>query len=276
MKEWPLRWWHAVVGYGIAILCALLVPLLLAGSSESALQQSTAFLGPVQFFAMFGIGVLVVRVWRGKKFASQDLGFVRLSRRELLYGVWGAVLFVAITQLASMLSPELGDAGKKVAQQVGMGEIFWRDVTVVLAATVAAPLGEELIYRGMIFRGLHDELRRMKQKWTQRLAFIVPAFVSAVLFATSHGGEGQDRQVVYLTIFGLIAAWLYWKSGSLYVSVFMHSMTNMINFLLLAVAATKSVSVWIYVLLLVSPAIATGCMFLADKAMRPAKASRLH
>lgn len=269
-KKLQLRWWHAVIGYGIAIVCSLAVPLLLIGMGEQAMQYN-AVLVPIQFLAMFVVGVLAVRMLRGHKFVRQDLGFVKPSVKELLYGIGGAVLFVVVAQLASMLTPELSDAGKKVAQQVGMGENFWRDMLVVLSATVAAPLGEEIIYRGIVFRGLHDGMKRLKQQWTQRLAFIVPALVSAVLFATSHGGEGQDKQVLYLIFFGLIAAWLYWKTKSLYVSVFMHSVTNMINFFLLALATTNPVSIWVYVLILVSPCIAMGCMMLADKATRPAK-----
>jgi membrane protease YdiL (CAAX protease family) len=257
-----LRWWIALLGYILYIACILTPSIILASaSSEAEVQKLSQLIMPMQFFAMFVLGVIVMRSVRGRQYKDADLGFITPTKKQLLYAAGTAVLFVALASLATYLLPDLSEAGKKVSAQVGLGESMLRNILVVMSAAIAAPLGEELIYRAMIFRGLHDELRRRKTRLMRAVVFILPALVSAWLFATSHGGEGQDRQVLFLTLFGVMMAWLYWKTASIYVPVFAHSVTNAINFFFMAMAAARPVGILTYLFIISTPAITLAIVY---------------
>ncbi|MCX7617300.1 CPBP family intramembrane glutamic endopeptidase [Tepidiforma sp.] len=87
-----------------------------------------------------------------------------------------------------------------------------------LATVVAAPVSEEAVYRGLAFTG------------TLRWGFWPAAAFSSALFALSH------RELATLLPFfaiGLVIAWLYARSGSLWDAVAFHVLFNGLSFILL-------------------------------------------
>lgn len=182
------------------------------------------------------------------------------------------VSFVIIAVIGTSLLPKVAESSELVAGQVGFGESAVRDIVLILSMAVAAPLGEEMAYRGLIFRGLHDWMARRSRRWIRGLAFIVPAVLSALLFAVAHGGEGQDRQVVFLTLFGVIAAFAYWWTGSFYIPVLAHSVTNMINAGIIALRGDGFTSPLMWLLVALTPAISLGLLWLMQRALGPGRA----
>ncbi len=250
-----------------------LVPLLILNALPPDEAGQNTYVGlPVQYLSMFVLGVIAVRLIRSRTWQPDDLGLTRpRAWSDWALGVAGAVAFVVIAQVATQLSKGLGEAGAQVSNQVGLGQGVVRDLTVIFAMAVAAPLGEELVYRGMIFRGLHDAMSAAGGV-VAKLAFIVPALFSSMIFAISHGGEGQSRQFVFLTLFGLIVAFLYWWTGSLVVAVFCHSVTNMINvFLLTPATGLSHPGVWVFVVL--TPVISLAILMLTRSLLGREKTS---
>ncbi|GMV86108.1 MAG: hypothetical protein AMXMBFR80_19630 [Dehalococcoidia bacterium] len=93
-----------------------------------------------------------------------------------------------------------------------------------LTTVVAAPIGEELFYRGLVFGGLAS--------W----GFVPAALLSGVLFALSHLDPGS---LIPFTVLGMTMAWLYWRSGSLWDAIAFHVLFNFLSFILL-IARTQS------------------------------------
>ncbi len=87
-----------------------------------------------------------------------------------------------------------------------------------LTTVVAAPIGEELFYRGLVFGGL--------AAW----GFVPAAVVSSALFALSHLDAGS---IIPFTALGMTMAWLYWRSGSLWDAIAFHVLFNLLSFILL-------------------------------------------
>ncbi len=87
-----------------------------------------------------------------------------------------------------------------------------------LTTVVAAPIGEELFYRGLVFSGL--------AAW----GFVPAAVVSSALFALSHLDAGS---IIPFTALGMTMAWLYWRSGSLWDAIAFHVLFNLLSFILL-------------------------------------------
>lgn len=87
-----------------------------------------------------------------------------------------------------------------------------------VVTVIAAPFGEEMLFRGVIFTGLSS--------W----GFWPAALVSAVLFATSHLDAGTF--IPFLLIGIGLAALFRWR-GSLWDAILFHSLFNCTSFILL-------------------------------------------
>jgi membrane protease YdiL (CAAX protease family) len=86
-------------------------------------------------------------------------------------------------------------------------------------ACVAAPISEELFFRGLVFRGL------------LRWGFWPAAAVSGLIFSAIHLDLGS---LFPYFVIGMILAWLYWTRGSLAEAVIFHFLFNTTSVLLLA------------------------------------------
>ncbi len=94
---------------------------------------------------------------------------------------------------------------------------------VFLALCIVAPLFEELLFRGIILRGLLKKL----EHWSA-------IFFSAFLFAILHMNIWQGIGAFFI---GIFIGWLFFKTGSLYVAIFAHFINNL--FVILAVQYTS-------------------------------------
>jgi membrane protease YdiL (CAAX protease family) len=121
-----------------------------------------------------------------------------------------AIYFVALLPLAAFDSASL-DA--LAAQRTT--EIFLRPGLIAVKALIAAPLLEEIVYRGLILQ----LLRRYTSPWLALL-------VANALFAITHVGSGVGN-VVFAFVVGLFLSWLVIRSRSLYASMLCHSAINL-------------------------------------------------
>lgn len=87
-----------------------------------------------------------------------------------------------------------------------------------LTVVIFAPIFEELLCRGIILRGL--------------LHHITPAkaiFWSALMFAVMHLNPWQALPAFMV---GLLMGWIYWKTGSLLATIFIHFINNGFSFII--------------------------------------------
>jgi membrane protease YdiL (CAAX protease family) len=80
------------------------------------------------------------------------------------------------------------------------------------ALALATPLTEEILFRGFIFAGL---VPRLGVGWAM--------VASAAIFSVFHFSLGVT---VPIFITGMALAWLYWRTGSLWPSIFAHAGQN--------------------------------------------------
>ena len=94
---------------------------------------------------------------------------------------------------------------------------------LALLGTVAAPLSEELLFRGVVFGGL-------AQRWGVRAS----AVASSLLFAAVH-----FSMTAFCPLFcmALVLCYVYVRTGSLYMAIAFHSLFNAVSFALLYVEA---------------------------------------
>jgi membrane protease YdiL (CAAX protease family)/uncharacterized RDD family membrane protein YckC len=144
-----------------------------------------------------------------------DLGLLGVRRfRATAFG-WIAAAYVAYfafvaTYASFVTEPDQED----IARDLGLDQGIVAAVPVVFLIAVAAPIAEEIFFRGMLFGGLR-----------RRLSTLPAAAISALVFGALHATTGVSA-VPPLIIFGFVLALLYERTGSLVPGMIAHALNN--------------------------------------------------
>jgi uncharacterized protein len=84
----------------------------------------------------------------------------------------------------------------------------------ILLIVIAAPVSEEVCFRGFLFGGLRERLPRLGA-----------ALISGLVFGGLHATTGVSA-VPPLIVFGVILALLYEKTGSIWPGILLHMLNN--------------------------------------------------
>ena len=148
--------------------------------------------------------------------AWRDVGAGIAGGVGIRFGV-GAVIAVLIEILRPLFGHDL-----TLAEQVSTDLSAAATITFALAAVVIAPIVEEFVFRGCIFRALRA-----------RRSFWGAAIPTAFLFGLVHNGRGTASDILLLqisiTAVGLGLAWLYERRGTLVSNVVAHATFNLIT-----------------------------------------------
>ncbi len=149
------------------------------------------------------LGFRSFKVWRGLSLSAAvvALGILISYLYELLLG--GAEI-----QASNDMYTALTDSGFGIA-------------TVAITAVIVAPFAEEVFFRGFLFTGIN---KRWGYSWG--------VIASGALFAVAHLGSGG---LVPIFILGMLLAWLYIKTGSLWPCIFAHFAYNSLALLFMVI-----------------------------------------
>ena len=218
----------AVIGLFLLVLAAIIGPVVALTDNEKGTE---ALLAQAIGVTLWDAGMVALVIWFVRRRGGdwRNLGF-RPSRvsiggnRHL-----GSVLFVAlmygvsIATVAgySVLVDLVGLDSLLPGQQIDDEAFDHTAVAVALgiAVVIAAPLAEEVFFRGFFFAGLR-----------RRMPFVVAALISGFLFSLAHADPGL---VIPFTLVGAILAFAYERSGSLYTNIGLHFVFNLLSYLAL-------------------------------------------
>jgi membrane protease YdiL (CAAX protease family) len=176
------------------------------------------------------LAVVYVSRLKGQKSLARDFGF-RIRLRDAKALVVGATLEVGLT-LALLPILQLDPHAKNQQLLTDLKE--HRDAgTVVLffiGAVIFAPLVEELLFRGVLLRGL-------LRKFTPAIAVLV----SAVIFALVHyiGDPNTAPFLPALAGLGAVLAVAALRTGDLSMSIFIHAGFNLTTTILFLASGAK-------------------------------------
>jgi membrane protease YdiL (CAAX protease family) len=168
------------------------------------------------------VAFLGTAVWFGAR--RYRRGWEVLGFRWPLRGWWTpiAVLFGAYLVLGVYVAIiELSGLADLTPQSTLPEDVFDSPFTLPLAgvlALLAAPLAEETFFRGFLFPGLRN-----------RLGTLRAALASSLLFAVLHFNIGS---IIPFTAIGMLLAWAYVVSGSLWMAIGAHFAFNAISFII--------------------------------------------
>jgi len=146
-----------------------------------------------------------------RRLAWRDLGFVAPTVAWII----GAMMLGLVAHYAiGLVHLSLGEPLKDVMTRTfDPAESRMIDRVIVLAAvTTIVPLVEEVYFRGLLFRWLAN-------RWGLYLGLLI----SAVAFGALHGDWIWAAATAVL---GVLLAYVYWRSGSIWTSIILHASYN--------------------------------------------------
>ncbi|MGD1952778.1 MAG: lysostaphin resistance A-like protein [Leptolyngbyaceae cyanobacterium] len=220
---WEVPWdgeivWQVLI-VGFFFVGQLLIPfvLQLSGLSFAITSSRGRALYSLIFYLLMsisGIAVLVGSIWTYRPLPK---GWFRLNLfdRWPLWGVGGYVVALPLMIAISALNQQIwrGQGGNNPLLQTvleesdGVALLFF-----FLTAAVAAPLFEEVLFRGFLL----PSLTRYMPVWGAIL-------LSSFIFASAHLSLSE---VLPLTLLGAILAWVYTRSRNLLSPMLLHSLWN--------------------------------------------------
>ena len=143
-------------------------------------------------------------------FAPSALGIAALA--YLAYIVFAAIY-------APLFSPEQED----VTRDLGVDEGGVAAVVAGVLIVGVAPFSEEVFFRGFMYGGLRP-----------RMPVWAAAAISGLIFGLLHyTGPDSLAVVPQLAVLGILLAWLYERTGSLWLPIMLHAVNNAIAFAVL-------------------------------------------
>ena len=220
----PLRppgfWWRVLSPVG-AVLASVVALIVAAGVLYAVTDMSDTAIGAV-VTPLTSLLLLAFAFAIRRRLPAHEqrlaLAIKGPPRRAVLIGVavgLGIVLGAAIIiSIGAAVDPVVE---RRLNEVEDIGTVPWQIVPMVIALVVLAPLGEELLFRGLILRGL-----------ARRMRFWFAALISSTLFAAAH----FDSWILWpraVTLFGtgLALAWVYRRRGY-WGSVAAHATVNTI------------------------------------------------
>jgi hypothetical protein len=160
------------------------------------------------------VALLALFARRAAASATDYLGLVWPRRGEVIFGVAGMVVlmitgdFVSWLLGRSFITPFQTD----IYTTASAGDwLLWLWLVIV----VATPIGEEIIFRGFLFRGW---LKAPRDVWPVILA-------TASLWAIIH--LQYDWYVIgQIFAFGVFLGWIRWSTGSTILTILLHALIN--------------------------------------------------
>ncbi|MCJ7810961.1 MAG: CPBP family intramembrane metalloprotease [Dehalococcoidia bacterium] len=177
------------------------------------------------------VALLGAAVWFSVR--RYSCGWRALGFRRAVRGGWWVPVVVVLAAYFTLgvylLIVELSGLGKMVPQNTVPEDFFESAVAlplVALLAIAAAPIAEETFFRGFLFPAL-------RMRWGTFWA----ALASGLVFAALHFSLGS---LVPFTIIGMLLAWAYVFSGSLWAPIAAHFLFNAVSFIVGVVAGGGS------------------------------------
>lgn len=208
----------------------LLVQALQSGlSPESGFTLVyTASLTALEAVGLF-LGVMVFGLWR-RHLSWQAVGFKPVSTSWLLWAAVTAVLFIPIIGLIALaIQVALGlPLENPQLEFLAPADISWYGIlAMVVFGGFIVPIAEEVFFRGVLYRWMRQSLRM----WPAIL-------ISSAIFGALHGDIAVGGATF---VMGILLAWFYERSGSLWAPISIHIINNASKLILLYVMLASGI-----------------------------------
>lgn len=194
-----------------SIISGVFVAFMSIAGAENAMTYSMLIAYPVSF-----IPPLLYASLQSRRNEIFDTGYALDSNNFGIRGGFSMAVIVSVATVAAafvsepigLILPEMPESLEKSLEMLTNGPLW----VSLLSVSIFAPLFEEWLCRGIVLRGL---LHNMKPA--------AAICVSAIFFAVLHMNPWQAIPAFLL---GLLFGYVYYKTGSLKLTMLMHCVNN--------------------------------------------------
>lgn len=205
--------------------------VLIAGQILAGIVSLPSFLNPelsgifmpLGFLAGFGGSAVIIMMIKKLSFAEVKKFF--LQRTKFIHILVAIGLYFASLPLAEYLSMLVPTEGYTFLEKLyeifedSFAIVFEYKIAAFIMVCILAPVLEELIFRGLILRGM---LQKGVNPW---FSIILTAF----LFGLAHMNPWQFFGAGLL---GAVFGYIYWRTQSLWLCIFLHFLNNFIAYII--------------------------------------------
>lgn len=224
----PWKFWSTMgvglLGYSNSILIGTLFAIIGLAFFGEVITKNITFnliLLAVSDLAFLLVIAVFLAIREHKLFRALALNLPERSKYwlYLIPAFFGYLITTVIVMMAtSWLFPQIDlEQTQSIVfkDAKGLSEI----VISAVALLIIAPVAEEMVFRGFIFKGIRNSS-----------GFIVAAILSSVIFGLAHG---QVNVAIDTFCLGIFLCYLYEKTGSIWPSIALHIIKNTIAFSLI-------------------------------------------
>jgi len=192
------------------LLLVMLLYLILAVVFKVDHRSGGGLVSIIVLYAVqIGAVTLLARLagWPAKEYLS----LVRPNGRDTVIAIVSVALFIpawyALAYVLEIHSSRTYDLYRN-AQAVGILPLY------CFVAVVVAPVAEEIVFRGFVFRGLTGHSQ------------IIASSTTSLAWALTHVGMAWSIKL-QVVLLGLLLGWMRWRSGSVVLPMLMHGLWNL-------------------------------------------------
>ncbi|MGH7196229.1 MAG: lysostaphin resistance A-like protein [Candidatus Saccharimonadales bacterium] len=227
--ETPVGW--GVLGALIYSTLAYLVPQVVLVPLAPILLQLAPYSTNTQTFVLHAAielltVVTIAFIVRAYRLRLRDIGLGSFDPMHLAYAVGGFIVYFVLSISINEVVSRFIQVDQNQPQELGYASPVGLELVLIFVALVVlAPLAEELLFRGFLYRGLR-----------RRLSFIPATLVTSLLFAVAHAQLNVGLDVFALS---LVLCYMREKTDSLWPGILLHATKNAVAFSLLFVIMTE-------------------------------------
>jgi len=228
VKPRRLWTWVDILLIGLSIIAVILLGTWVFSSLSQPVpgEQPGITIGYIVALTSLEVFAILVSVYifglLRKKLHWTDVGFVPSTFRWLVWAAATALIFIPIIgliALAIQVALGLPTENPQLEFLVPKDITWFGGLIMLILGGLLVPIAEEVLFRGVLYRWLRQFLR----PW-----IAIP--ISSALFGLLHG----DIAVAGATfVMGIVLAWFYERSHSLWPSIVIHAVNNGLKLALL-------------------------------------------
>ena len=207
----------------VGLLAVLLALVVLSGSDWVRESWFILIIAGIPLYGAMALSVWLFSV-RKYKCGWRALGFRNSNVKGLLLGISVVLIGIAFGSLYDFIIVQTGAESPSSLPADFVGT-WYNWAMLGLFAIVVAPVAEELFFRGFMLPGIG---KRFGKGWG--------IVISAIIFALAHLQPGALGALVPIFLLGLLLAWLYIKTKSIWPCIFAHFTYNSIAFVFMIIS----------------------------------------